>query len=257
MYVIEGLAGGAVAEVTKIHHACIDGVSGAEILGVLLDITPDPPPVAAREPPWRPEREASQWSMLGRGLGGLLSRPRVGFRLARRTVPNLGAVASNFSFGLPSMRRPRELLSSPGTNAPRTPFNGMITPHRRFAFGSLPLADVKSVKNTSAGRSTTSSWRCARARCGGGSSTTTRCPTAPLLAMVPVSVRTDEQRGTFGNRVSAMIAELPTDEPDPVERFHRMHDAMLIAKEQHRAIPADMLQDAIGRFIVMKPGSAS
>ena len=244
MYVIEGLAGGAVAEVTKIHHACIDGVSGAEILGVPLDTTPDPPPVAAPEPPWRPEREASQWSMLGRGLGGLLSRPRVGFRLARRTVPNLGAVASNFSFELPSMRRPQELLFSPGTNAPRTPFNGMITPHRRFAYGSLPLADVKSVKQHLGGTVND----VVMAMCTGALRQWLidhdALPTAPLLAMVPVSVRTDEQRGTFGNRVSAMIAELPTDEPDPVERFHRMHDAMLIAKEQHRAIPADMLRIA-------------
>jgi diacylglycerol O-acyltransferase / wax synthase len=61
--------------------------------------------------------------------------------------------------------------------------------------------------------------------------------------MVPVSVRTEEQRGTFGNRVSAMIVELPTNESEPIERYHRMHDAMLIAKEQHQAIPADMLQD--------------
>lgn len=243
MYVIEGLAGGAVAEVTKIHHACIDGVSGAEILGVLLDIAPEPPPAAAPDTPWRPEHEASQWSMLGRGLGGLLSRPRVGFRLARRTVPNLGAVARNFSFGLPSMRRPRELLSSPGTKAPRTPFNGMITPHRRFAYGSLPLPDVKSVKHNLGGTVND----VVMAMCAGALRQWLidhdALPTPPLLAMVPVSVRTDEQRGTFGNRVSAMIVELPTDEPDPVERFHRMHDAMLIAKEEHHAIPADMLQD--------------
>ncbi len=115
MYVIEGLAGGAVAEVTKIHHACIDGVSGAEILGVLLDIVRDAPPTPAPETPWRAEREWSQWSMLGRGFAGLLSRPRVGFRLARRTVPKLGALASNFSLAVPSVRRPRELLSSPGS----------------------------------------------------------------------------------------------------------------------------------------------
>src|SRR5205807_10544710 len=68
-------------------------------------------------------------------------------------------------------------------------------------------------------------------------------PTEPLLAMVPVSVRTEEQRGTFGNRVSALVVELPTDEADPSVRYQRMHDAMNIAKEQHNAIPADVLQD--------------
>ena len=243
MYVIEGLAGGAVAEVTKIHHACIDGVSGAEILGVLLDIERQPPPTPAPEKPWKSESEPSPWSMLGRGCTGVLSRPRVGVRLARRTVPRLGALANNFSLALPSVRRPRELLSSPGTKAPRTPFNGMITPHRRFAYGSLPLPDVKSVKGELGGTVND----VVMAMCAGALRRWLidhdALPTAPLLAMVPVSVRTDEQRGTFGNRISAMIVELPTDEPDPVERFHRTHDAMLIAKEQHHAIPAETLQD--------------
>jgi diacylglycerol O-acyltransferase / wax synthase len=243
MYVIEGLAGGAVAEVTKIHHACIDGVSGAEILGVLLDITQHPPPVPAPERPWRPDTKPSQWSMLGRGVRGLVSQPRVGLRLARRTVPRIGAVARNFSLPVPSVRRPRELLSSPGTRAPRTPFNGVITPHRRFAFGSLPLADVKAVKQQLGGTVND----VVMTMCAGALRrwllAHDALPAAPLLTMVPVSVRTEEQRGTFGNRVSAMIVELPTNESDPIERYHRMHDAMLVAKEQHHAIPADMLQD--------------
>jgi WS/DGAT/MGAT family acyltransferase len=243
MYVIEGLEGGAVAELTKIHHACIDGVSGAEILGVLLDLSPEPPPVPPPDKPWKPESEPSQWSMLARGVTGLVARPRVGWRLARRTVPRLGAVARNFSVVLPSVRRPRELLSSTGMNAPRTPVNGSITPHRRFAFGSLPLSDVKYVKQHLGGTVND----VVMAMCAGALRRWLidhdALPQAPLLAMVPVSVRTDEQRGTFGNRVSAMIVELPTDEANPVERFCRVHDEMRVAKEQHHAIPADMLQD--------------
>jgi diacylglycerol O-acyltransferase / wax synthase len=243
MYIIEGLEGGAVAELTKIHHACIDGVSGAEILGVLLDLSAEPPNVPTPESPWAPEVKPSQWEMLSRGLAGLVAQPRVGMRLARRTVPRLGAVARNFSLAIPSVRRPRELLSSPGTKAPRTPFNGTITPHRRFSFGSLPLADVKHVKQHLGGTVND----VVMAMCTGALRRWLidhdALPATPLLAMVPVSVRTDEQRGTFGNRVSAMIVELPTDEADPVARFHRTRDEMRIAKEQHHAIPADMLQD--------------
>jgi hypothetical protein len=96
----------------------------------------------------------------------------------------------------------------------------MITPHRRFAYGSLPLPDVKSVKQYFGGTVND----VVMAMCAGALRRWLidhdALPTAPLLAMVPVSVRTDEQRGTFGNRVSAMIAELPTDSL-PVERFHR------------------------------------
>ena len=69
-------------------------------------------------------------------------------------------------------------------------------------------------------------------------------PETPLLAMVPVSVRTDDERGSFGNRISTMIVPLPTDEPDPVVRLQRVHEAMRAAKERHRATPATLLQDA-------------
>src|SRR6185436_18727214 len=66
----------------------------------------------------------------------------------------------------------------------------------------------------------------------------------PLLTMVPVSVRTDDERGTYGNRISTMIVPLPTDEPDPAVRLQRVHEAMRSAKERHRAMPATLLQDA-------------
>jgi WS/DGAT/MGAT family acyltransferase len=243
MYVVEGLEDGAVAELTKIHHACIDGVSGAEILGVLLDVARESPAVAPGESAWESEREPSQWEMLGRGLLGLVTQPRNGIRLARRTVPRLGAVMRNFSLALPSQRRPRELLSVPLTKAPRTPLNGTISPHRRFAFGSLPLGDAKFVKDRLAGTVND----VVMTMCAGALRrwllAHDALPGAPLLAMVPVSVRTDEQRGTFGNRISVMIAELPTNEPDPVHRFHLMRDEMRVAKEQHHAIPAELLQD--------------
>ena len=62
-------------------------------------------------------------------------------------------------------------------------------------------------------------------------------PDTPLLAMVPVSVRTDDERGSFGNRISTMIVPLPTDEPDPVVRRRRVHEAMRLAKQRHRVTP--------------------
>ena len=242
MYIIEGLEGGYVAELTKIHHACIDGVSGAEILGVLLDIEPNPPATPAPEIPWQAETEPSQWSMLSRGIFGMMSRPRVGLRLVRKTLINGPALARNFSVTI-APPRPSQLLSRPSEPAPPAPFSGMITPHRRFAFGSLPMSDVKFVKSTLGGTVND----VVMSMCAGALRRwlidNDALPAGPLHAMVPVSVRTQEQVGTFGNRVSAMVAALPTNEPDVVERFRRMHDEMNVAKEQHGAIPADLLQD--------------
>jgi WS/DGAT/MGAT family acyltransferase len=128
--------------------------------------------------------------------------------------------------------------------APRTRLNQRNGPHRRFAFASLPLADVKAIKNAlgvtvndvvlalSAGA--LRRWLAADSD----------LPTEPLLAIVPVSVRTPDQAGTFGNRVSTMIVALPTDEPDTRQRVERISAVMRSAKDRHHATPATLMQDA-------------
>jgi WS/DGAT/MGAT family acyltransferase len=242
MYLIEGLEGGYVAELTKIHHAAIDGVSGAEILGVLLDIEEHPPPVPPPDPPWQPDQQPSSLVMLGRGATGVLSRPRVGLRVMRKALRNGPALARNFGVRIAPPRPPR-LLSRPDSPTPEVPFSRPISAHRHFAFGSLPLAEVKAVKQSLGGTVND----VVMAMCTGALRRWLidhdSLPAEPIHAMVPISVRTPEQVGTFGNRVSAMVTELPTDEADPVIRYRRMHEAMSVAKEQHGAIPADILQD--------------
>ena len=69
-------------------------------------------------------------------------------------------------------------------------------------------------------------------------------PEEPLVGFIPMSVRTPEQMGTFGNRVSVMISELPTDTADPVERLRRINETMKAVKERHRTLPASLLLDA-------------
>jgi WS/DGAT/MGAT family acyltransferase len=127
--------------------------------------------------------------------------------------------------------------------APRTSLNGPISPHRRFSFGSFDLAEVKAVKDafgltvndvvmamcTGALRR----WLIAHGE----------LPDEPLLAMVPVSVRSDQQKRDFGNQVSVMVVPLPTNEADPRERLRLMQSAMASAKDRHRAVPATLMQD--------------
>ncbi|HEY5145075.1 MAG TPA: wax ester/triacylglycerol synthase family O-acyltransferase [Solirubrobacteraceae bacterium] len=260
LYVIQGLEGGRVAVFTKIHHAAVDGLSGAEILSVLLDVSPEgrdveAPPASNR----RGERAPGDIEMLGRGLAGLPHQPIRALQRLPKTLANLDV--------LPTMRHipgagtlagatrrvgrivaPRRddggVLEGRRLKAPRTRFQGRISPHRRIAFGSVSLTEVKAIKNATG----TTVNDVVMATCAGAMRSFLlahdELPAEPLVTMVPVSVRTPEQLGTFGNRVSTMIVELPTDEPDPGRRLERMHETMRSAKERHQALPASLLQDA-------------
>lgn len=254
LYLLSGLEGDRMALMVKFHHAALDGVAGAELLTTLLDPTgtpPEPPPVEA----WDPRPLPGDLQMWVRGLAGvslqpfkvlefqrrlLRTLPRSTMFLGRSAAPamtNLGRVMTGG--GSPD----GQLLAGPAMVAPRTSFNRPITPHRRWAFGSASLSAVKEVKSAFG----VSVNDVVMAACAGAVrrwlEVHHELPAQPLLAMVPLSIRTAEQRGQFGNRVSAMIAALPTHLADPVERLSAAHEAMRAAKEQHHAISAEVLQD--------------
>jgi diacylglycerol O-acyltransferase / wax synthase len=256
LYVIEGLESGQTALLSKIHHAIIDGLSGAEIMGLLLDLSPD-----GRQLPPAPERDASDGGgpggleMLGRGLLGLPKYPARVLRALPSTLPNVqdapgvfGTIPGAGTLGRVAGRVQRTLggpaVSRPNLTAPKTPFNGRISAHRRFAFGQLSLDEVKQVKNHHG----TTVNDVVVSICAGAVRRWLlehdALPDDPLVAQVPVSVRTDEQMGTYGNRILLMSAPLLTDEADPVERLYRTHEALGEMKDRHRALPADLLQDA-------------
>src|SRR3954453_4292708 len=261
LYLIHGLPKGRVGVLTKIHHSVVDGVSGAEILTILLDVSPEGREVPPGRPP-RAERVPSQLEMLGRGLAGLPAQPVRAIRALPATIPNLGEIpGAELIPGLPrigktmkrvqrfvSGSRDGEILERSRLKVPRTRFNGPISAHRRFSFGSLPLEKVKAIKDelgitvndAVVGLCATAlrNWFAER----------DELPDDPLIAMVPVSVRTREQMGTFGNRVSAMFVPIPTDVADTRERLMKAHETLRGAKERHRAVPAELLQD-VTRFI--------
>jgi diacylglycerol O-acyltransferase / wax synthase len=136
------------------------------------------------------------------------------------------------------------VLERTNVRAPRTRFNGRISAHRRFAFTSLSLDRIKAIKE--AGGVTVNDT--VVALCAGAMRTWLdergELPAEPLVSMVPVSVRSREQMGTFGNRVSTMFVPIPSDEADPRRRLQRAHEILASAKERHRALPADLLADA-------------
>ncbi len=256
-YLIHGLSGGHVALLTKIHHAVIDGMSGAEIMGVLLDLGPEPP--KEDEPPRaaRAEREPSEMEML---LRGMLGAPRYVARVLRSlpsTLPNvqdvafLSQVPGVHTIGRTTARMARlirggeqRVLERTDLTAPKTSFNGRVSPHRRFAFGQLSLEAVKRVKNEHG--------------CTVNDVVLTICagalrwwllehdelPEDPLIAQVPVSVRSEKEMGTYGNRIGMLSVPLYVNESDPGKRLRLTHESMGAAKQRHKALPAHLLQDA-------------
>jgi diacylglycerol O-acyltransferase / wax synthase len=248
-YLIHGLEGGRQALYTKVHHAAIDGVSGNDLLAAIMDTTPEP-----REPdgpdPWRPEAEPGAAQLLARSAASLATNPVRAARVSADIVRSLPALVSSPARPwLPLidrfvLRRDRGvILSAPPLIAPATPFNKNIGPHRRWAFTSVPLNDVKAIKNA-AGVTVND---VVMAICAGALRTWLQkhdaLPEGPLVAAVPVSIRTEEQKGTHGNRVSSVMASLPTHLADPASRLQAAHEAMRAAKEQHNALPADLLTD--------------
>jgi WS/DGAT/MGAT family acyltransferase len=256
LYVIQGYQDGCVAMLTKIHHALIDGMSGNEIMGLLLDLGPEGPSMP-EEHGWRGEAEGMPGTveMLARAALGV---PRYPVRLLRalpRAVPNLqdtplgnlpgagvlGSVTGRLS-GLTGRSSVRHLPQR--FTAPHTSFNGRITPHRRFAFGQLSLDEVKAIKNHYG----TTVNDVVVSLCAGAVRRWLleheELPDGPLVAQIPVSVRAEEQVGTYGNRILLMSAPLFTDIEDPVERLQATHEFLSDMKERHKALPASLLQDA-------------
>jgi WS/DGAT/MGAT family acyltransferase len=257
LYLVHGLAEGRVALLTKVHHAAVDGVSGHEILAILLDPSPEgreiPPPEGDGDDAGQPGR----LELLGRGLAGLARQPVRAVRSVPRAVPNLVEVPGANSFpGVPALsgaltrlrggrgRTDERLLEVTTARAPRTSFNGPISAHRRFAYGSVSLDAVKDVKNAFGTTVNDVVVTLCTAAVREYLLDRGELPEDPLVAMVPVSVRAPEEFGTFGNKVSAMIVPIPTDEPDAHRRLIRAHEMLRTAKEHHKALPASLMTDA-------------
>ncbi|MEP6816325.1 MAG: wax ester/triacylglycerol synthase family O-acyltransferase [Marmoricola sp.] len=246
MYLITGLAKGRVAVYTKVHHSAIDGASGAELLTVLLDLSPE-----GRELPetdaFSPVKPPSGAVLLARAAARLAWRPVQTVQIAAqlvRAVPTLAPAISPIVGGMLGLNRgDGSVISSPVGVAPATPFNKRITPHRRLAFRSVDLAAVKAVKNTFG----VSVNDVVMAMCTGALRTWLldhdALPAAPLVSMIPVSVRDESTKGKLGNRVSAMLAKLPTQVADPVERLMIVNEATRIAKAQQATIPQGLVDD--------------
>jgi diacylglycerol O-acyltransferase / wax synthase len=233
MWLIEGLTDGSLAVMTKMHHATVDGVSGASLISELCSLEPDAPPFGSlRERTAPPPRPRDRDIVLD-GVLGIAKRP---LRLAQ-VLPHTLATVPNW------VQRARRGQAMPAPfSAPRTSFNGTVTGHRTVAFTRLDLAEIKQIKNAFG----TTVNDVVLSICSGALrrylADNGELPDASLVAMVPVSVHGRTKRaGT--NKVSGMFANLASDIADPVERLRAIAKANLAAKQHHQTMSASLLQD--------------
>jgi diacylglycerol O-acyltransferase / wax synthase len=243
MYLVEGLEGGRFALLTKTHHAMVDGVAAVDIGQVLLDPTPEPRATPGGS--WRPAQEPGAIELVAGAVNDLVRRPtavlesvRVGLSDFRRTAERIAGTAG----GVLAIARTVSRL------APGSPLNVEIGEQRRYGTADSDLDDYKAIRKAHGGTINDvvlavvtgglRQWLMTRGEAVGG--------TSVVRAMVPVSVRTEDQSGALGNRVSSYLVDLPVGEPNPVMRLHQISYAMKGHKETGQAVGADAIIGVAG-----------
>jgi diacylglycerol O-acyltransferase len=238
-WLVEGLEGGRFGLISKTHHSLVDGVSGVDLATVLFDVekTPAPPPEDLEA--WRPHLEPSPAELVAAGVRGA----------ANVTAEMLMRAASASLRPGRSLGRLRDVAEGVGeivwaglNPAPETPLNTSIGPHRRYTVVRQQLADYKRVKDVLGGTvndvvltvvsGALASWLHARG---------VRTEGLEMRALVPVSVRTQDDQGTLGNRLTVMRGPLPIYISDPVARLRFVKKAMDGLKESKQAVGAETL----------------
>ena len=237
MWLVDGVEGNRFALVTKSHHALVDGVSGVDITTVLFDTEPHPESVPSAEP-WVARPEPSDAQMLSEALIERATTPAEmtrGFRALFRAPRQVarGAIDALEAAGA---------FARAGFAAPASPFNVEIGPYRRFATVAADLEQFKAIKNELGGTVNDvvlavvagALGRYLRAH---GHAT----HELELRAMVPISVRTADEHGALGNRVSSFMAPLPVYAEDPVDRLRQVSETMGDLKQSKQAVGANLL----------------
>ncbi|MBM7366529.1 WS/DGAT/MGAT family O-acyltransferase [Gordonia hydrophobica] len=218
---------------TKMHHATVDGASGANLISYLCSLEPDaePPELDVIE---MDGRDPGSLELFGRGVLNTLARP---LGIPRMLGPSLGLITETID------RARHGTAMAPPLTAPRTSFNGTITGDRVIATADMDLSDVKAVR-----RATGATVNDIVLSIAGGALREylidrDELPESSLLATVPVSVRGESKHDGGANKVSALFTRLGTDIEDPMERLTSIAADNKNAKDHHNAISADTLQD--------------
>jgi diacylglycerol O-acyltransferase len=243
IYLVEGLENNRVAIITKTHHAMVDGVSAIDIGTVILDVQPTPRHVPDDD--WTARSEPGLLGLVIGAVGDLVTRPTAVLDTARAAAGDARATVGKVASVAGGVLAQAKLMAR---QAPDSPLNVPIGEQRRFGMADTKLEDYKRVRKAHGGTvndvvlATVSgalrTWLLTR-----GEKVTA---TTVVRAMVPVSVRADEQKGELGNRVSSYFVDLPVGEGSAVMRLHQVSFAMRGHKESGAAVGADALVQLTG-----------
>jgi WS/DGAT/MGAT family acyltransferase len=240
MWLVEGLAGDRFAVVSKFHHCMIDGAAGADLVGILLSTTREPP-VAEPEIPYRPRPAPSSWALFGDAWWRRLDLPG---RLVRDLAGFVGETADLRGDLATRVRALGGLLRWATRSATSSPLNGALSAHRRFDWLSLPLEDVRAVSKA-AGCTindvilATVAGALRRFLIRRGAS-----QDHEFRISAPVNVRGPGNPSAPGNQVSAWILPLPLGEPDARFRLAQIHEATSALKDSRSALAVEMMMAA-------------
>jgi diacylglycerol O-acyltransferase / wax synthase len=238
-WLVEGLEGDRFAIISKTHHAVVDGIAGVDLATVIFDLERTTPPPAQELERWVAAAEPSQAELLLAGARGMV---RATASMTARSVAAVARPARTLSVLRDATEGIGELVWAGLNPAPETPLNVTIGPHRRFAIARQQLSDYKEIKNTVGGTvndivitvvaGALADWLRSRG---------IRTQGLEMRALVPVSVRSGDQRGALGNRLTAMRGPLPVYIEDPLARLRYVRAAMDGLKESKQAVGAATL----------------
>jgi diacylglycerol O-acyltransferase len=238
-WLVEGLEGDRFALIFKTHHSLVDGVSGVDLATVLFDLSPEPARQAADLEPWQPRHEPSPADLILAGLRGVVSTSA---EIVARAISAATRPASSFGVIRDAAEGIGEIVWAGLNPAPETPLNVEIGPHRRYSVVRQELAEYKEVKDQLGGTLndvvlTVVSGALARWLRSRG----VRTEGLEMRALVPVSVRDKDDRGSLGNKLTVMRGPLPVYIKDPVARLRFVRQAMDGLKESKQAVGAATL----------------
>jgi diacylglycerol O-acyltransferase / wax synthase len=238
VWLIQGFEGGKFALISKTHHALVDGVSGVDIATVLFDLQPVPPDMGEQKE-WVPEPAPSDADLIAEGVKGLVRTP---LWLAGRAVGAITSPGRSVEHAREAAEGLGEVLWAGMNPAPDVPLNVPIGPHRRIRWVQSRLSDFKEIKDTLGGTVNDAVLAVVAGALGRWLGTRgVRTEGLELRALVPVSIRANDERGSLGNRIAAMRGPLPVYVKDPVERLHQVQESMGNLKQSKQALGAEVI----------------